>query len=344
MATPRRIPITRINKLYQLYGLYCPENDVLRYIGITTGLLSTRLINHLRKPTNGKIVLWFNELKKNNKKPIIKLIREYNTYDELLLGEINEIKINREINNNLLNIADGGDINPMFGKTHTDESKLKISKNNKGLKRTEEQLKNKKILLGQLWNNDEWSEIVKNKMRKNLIGNNRALGFKHSEETKKKMSDLHKNNNYCLGFKHSEETKKKMSDNNSGENNPMFGKTLPKEVLIKRSQKVKNDGTFKGENNPNFKYKISKDELYNFYIKENKKISEIANHYGCHRTVISDNLKKYNIKKIQNKYNIELNDINKYLLDGMSQVEISKIYNCSSKYINNIIKNKIKNL
>ena len=84
MKNQKFTPVTRINKKLQLYGLYCPYTDELRYVGITTGLLSTRLSGHLRNPTNGKIALWFKELKSNNKKPIIKLIREYDTYEDLL--------------------------------------------------------------------------------------------------------------------------------------------------------------------------------------------------------------------------------------------------------------------
>ena len=343
MDNKKVTPITRINKTYNLYGIHCPYTNDLMYIGITTGLLNNRLSGHLRNPTNDKIALWFKELKKENKKPIIKLIREYNSYDDLLLGEINEIKKNRENNIKLFNIADGGNINPMFGKTHSEESKLKISNNNKGLKRSEEQKKEKKELLTKLWGNEEWSNKLKTKMSENMIGNKRALGFKHSEETKLLISNLHKNNKYSLGYKHGLETLKKMSENNSGENNPMYGKTLPIEVLLKRSEKVKKEGTFKGENNPNFKYKIDEEELYELFIVKNLKIDDISNIYGCHRTVISNKLKKYNIKKEpSNKYNINLDDIKNYLSNGLSQVDIANIYGCNNKYINKIIKNKIK--
>jgi predicted DNA-binding protein YlxM (UPF0122 family) len=339
MENKKFTPITRINKEFQLYGLYCPYNGELRYIGITTGLLSTRLSGHLRNPTNGKIALWFKELKSNNKKPIIKLIRKYETYENLLNAEIKEIKENKEKTNKLLNVADGGDINPMFGKTHTKEAKLKISLNNKGLKRTKEQNKQRKELLTKLWSNEEWSENLKKKMSENMIGNNRAVGYKHSDKTKKMLSDLHKNNTYSLGLVHSDVTRMKMSQNNSGENNPMFGKSLSKEVLLKRSEKVKKEGTFKGKNNGNFKYDINEDELKELYLYKNLKISEIADLYGCHRTVISDNIKKYNIKKeTSNKYNLDIVEINNYKLKGLSLVQIGKIYGCSNKLIHKYIK------
>lgn len=340
MENNKITPITRINKEFQLYGLYCPCSGELRYIGITTGLLSTRLSGHLSNPTNGKIALWFKELKKNNKKPLIKLINRYNSYEELLTSEINEIKRSRESSTDLLNVADGGDINPMFGKTHTEEARLKISLNNKGLKRSKEQNEQRKELLTKLWDSEEWSNNLKTKMSENMLGNKRALGFKHSEETKLLISDLHKGNKYSLGYKHGLETLKKMSENNSGENNPMYGKTLSKEVLLKRSEKVKKEGTFKGKNNGNFKYDIKEDELIELYLHKNLKISEIANIYGCHRTVISDNIKKYGIvKPLSNKYNLHIDDIKHYINEGFNLVKIGEKYGCSNKIIHKFIKN-----
>ena len=339
MSNKKLTPITRINKSYNLYGLYCPYTDELRYIGITTGLLSTRLCAHLKKPTNDNIALWFKTLKKDDKIPIIKLIREYASYEELLEGEINEIRKHREKTNNLLNIADGGYINPMFGKTHSDEAKLKISKTHKGRKLTDEQVEKRKELLAKLWSDEEWSNNVKHKMRNNMLGNKRALGFKHSEETKKKLSAVHSGNTYSLGFKHSEETKKLMSINNSGENNPMFGKRLSEEILKNRSEKVKKAGTYKGKNNANFKYHIPKEELIKLYLEENLKIQEIADYYGCNRCVISKNIKNYNIiKPTSNKYNLNIDDIIEYRNKGLSLVEIGNIYGCSNKIIHKFIK------
>jgi hypothetical protein len=52
-------------------------------------------------------------------------------------------------------------------------------------------------------------------------------------------------------------------------------------------------------------YHINKDELYKLYITENRSRDEIAKIYGCCRWVITNELKKYNIKKpqeLQNKF------------------------------------------
>jgi predicted GIY-YIG superfamily endonuclease len=50
------------NKKFYLYGLYCPIYNDLKYIGITTGSLKSRLNAHLKKPTNLYIKNWFEEL------------------------------------------------------------------------------------------------------------------------------------------------------------------------------------------------------------------------------------------------------------------------------------------
>ena len=61
----KKIPINRLNK-FLLYGLFCPINKDIKYIGITTGSLKNRLLGHLRAPTNGKISHWFTTLKKDS--------------------------------------------------------------------------------------------------------------------------------------------------------------------------------------------------------------------------------------------------------------------------------------
>jgi group I intron endonuclease len=186
-------------------------------------------------------------------------------------------------------------------------------------------------------------EIIDWSDNKNDLNNKEIFWIKEYNSTNRNIGyNITEGGGGTLGYKPNNETLNKMRNNNIGSKNPMFGKKLSSEILIKRSNKVKSKGTFKGENNSNFKYKIEKDELYNLFIINNLKIEEIAKYYGCHRTVISDNLKKYNIKKeTSNKYNIDLLDIKKYLDNGLTQVQIGKIYGCSNKYINKIIKNKI---
>lgn len=143
----------------------------------------------------------------------------------------------------------------------------------------------------------------------------------------------------CLGCKQSDETKEKRRLKNIGELNPMFGKRLSNESLIKRSEKVKMNGVFKGDKNPNFKFKIIESDLYNLFISENKTIKEISKIYGCSVDVINDNLRKFKMtKEKSNKYKLNIDEINKYLADGLNLVKIGLLYGCSNKIIHKFIK------
>lgn len=326
---------------FLLYGLFCPFTNELKYIGITTRSLNTRLNEHLRMPTNYKIKLWLNQLKEKKYKPIIKLISEFNSYDELLNGEINEIKKYRDLGYNLFNLSDGGDINPMLGKTHTNESRKKISETHKGKKFTEERLMKYREEVKKRWKDDDWSRMMKKKFK----NRNKRVGFRHSEETKHKISKtLKKNgynigNKYSLGKKHTDEFRKNRSILYSGENNPMFGKKLSEESLLKRKKTVTEKGIYKGKNNPNFKYDISYDELFDLFITQNKTANEISKIYNCKYETIRQKLKNFNITKPKsNIYNLDINDILNYKKKGLNLIEIGKIYGCSNKIISKFIK------
>lgn len=81
----------------------------------------------------------------------------------------------------------------------------------------------------------------------------------------------------------------------SGSNHWNYGQTWSQDVKDKIRQtlneyRLNHDGY-------NEKYKITKEELYKYYIIENLSQTEIAKIYGCHQGTISNKLKKYNIKK-----------------------------------------------
>lgn len=332
------VPINRMNKFF-LYGLYCPTNMGLKYIGITKGTLENRLKSHLRKPTNFKTKKWFNKLKDINKTPIIKPILYFDDYDELLKAEIKYIKEEREKGTNLLNISDGGDLNPMLNKTHSLEARNKISKATKGRNMSELEKNKRRKKLKELWGDEEWSSNVRGKMSKNMINNKRALGFKHSKETKRFLSKLYKNNNYNLGNKHSSKTKEYLSLINSGENNPMYNKTISEESKIKRLKTIRKNKTFKGSNNPNYKFIILEKELKNLFINKNLTIKQLSDLYGCSTVTITNKLKEFNIKKGKsNKYNLNYKDIINYKKQGLNLIQIGEIYGCSNKIISKYIK------
>jgi group I intron endonuclease len=315
-------------KKYQLYGLYCPISNNLMYVGITTNGLNRRLNGHLKSPTNHLMENWILGLKLMSLKPEIKIIKECINYDDLLKSEIEEIKKCRDEKIEILNIADGGDINPMLGKTHSDEARKKISKIHKGRKLTQKQLEERKILLKELWSNEEWSNKVREKMKQRVGEKNSnwrgGLPLCECGNIKKKKSKT------CF----------KCRDLN-GEKNPFFGKKHTDEVMKKWSDNVKLKGVFKGKNNPNYKYDIDINILRDLFINQNKTVDEIKLIFGCCRNTINNLLRQNNIYKPKsNKYNLNIIQINEYLSRGLNYAEIGRIYGCSNKIIFAFVKRK----
>ena len=314
---------------FELYGLYCPYTDEIKYVGITKNGLSRRLYDHLRRPTNVYISSWFNDLKNDNQKPIIKSIKVCETYDELLKSEFDEIKKLRELNFDLFNLSDGGEINPMFGKTHTPEAREKISKAHKGRIFSEDEKLRRKELLKKLWSIPEWSEKVRQKMGYNTKGEKNpnwkgGISISYCECGVKKSNGR----NTCMSCR-----------DISGSKNPFYGKKHSPEVLSRIKQTLRDRGGFVGKNNPNFKYDINKEELIELYITQNKTIKEISIIYNCSINTINKKLRQYVIYKLKsNIYSLEKDKIIKYLNDGLNYIQIGEKYGCSNKIIHKYIK------
>jgi group I intron endonuclease len=170
------------------------------------------------------------------------------------------------LNCNLINTSE-------LKKVHSDETKNKIGKANKGKKRTEEDiLKMSERMKGRFYGEKhpmygkKHSKETLMKISELKKGNKNMLGKKHSKETKKKLSDIFK------GFKHTEEAKNKISESLKGrivtketrnkisESNKgtvfsedrkekiskaLTGRKIPKEVLIKRSKTISRGGNYK---------------------------------------------------------------------------------------------------
>lgn len=310
---------------YELYGLFCPNSDELKYIGITKNGLNNRLNSHLKKPTNQFIASWFNDLKKENKKPVIKQLKECNSYDELLQAEVDEISKYKKLNFDLYNIAEGGNINPMFGKTHTEEARKKISLTHKGKKFSEEKKLWWKGRIKELWLDPEWSNNMRKKMSFNSKGEknpNWRGGKKESYcECGNKKTSKSKNCFECREI--------------SGEKNPFFNKKHSKETLLILAEKSKKFG----KENPNFKYDIKKEELYDLYIVKNKTITEISNLFNCAINTINKKLRQYEIYKPKsNIYNLVVDEIKNHLINGLNYVQIGNLYGCSNKIIFKFVK------
>jgi len=149
-----------------------------------------------------------------------------------------------------------GEKNPMYGKTHTDEVKKRLSEIHTGLEVTQEF-------------REKMSEITSGE-------NNGMYGKNHTEETKKKQREIK------IGLY-------------EGENNPNYGNKWSKEARKKMSENVIASGRVSGENNGMYgNFKIKKEEWNEiiYDIKEKKiKVSIIANKYNVHVQTIYSILK-----------------------------------------------------
>jgi len=316
-------------KRYLLYGLYCPDTDNIKYIGITTNSLLKRLNSHLRKPTNHLTKKWFAELKNKSRKPLIKVIKECQSYEDLLKSEIEEIKKLRNNNVELFNIADGGDINPMYGKTHTEEARKKISGRKKGISMNEEQKKIHRERLKKLWMNPEWSKKTINKMIEsrngNFIGKDNP-NWKGGPTYCQCGKIINKKSKSCIKCR-----------DTCGVKNPFFGRNHDNRTI----EKLKSKCDISGENNPNFKYPITENELRELYIIQNRTIKEISEIFNCCINTVNNNLRKYDIFKPKtNIYNLNYEKIIQLRKDGLNLVEIGNIYGCSNKIIHKFLKKK----
>ena len=133
-----------------------------------------------------------------------------------------------------LSEASKGENNPFYGKTHSAETRRKLSQANKGRKQSaEHRRKNSEAQRGR---------TVSTETRRKLSEAHKGRTF--SAETLRKMSEASR------GRKHSAEALRKMSEASKGEKHHNFGKTLSAETRCKISESLK--GKYKGKNNPNF--------------------------------------------------------------------------------------------
>jgi len=157
---------------------------------------------------------------------------------------------------------------PMFGKHHSEESKLKSSISNTGKIRTHYKVRSKQI-------------------KDKKYG---MTGRKHSNETKEKMSVAHSNI--------SDETRAKMSKNR-------FGSTISTETKLKMSEakvgKKKSEQTKQKMSKSKRKFSDSIElEIYSLR-KSGVVLRKIADKYNCSIPTISRIFEKYQIILLTNK-------------------------------------------
>jgi len=184
-----------------VYTLSHPETGEVRYVGITTAELNTRLIQHIsvakRSERHTHKDCWVRSLLDKGLKPTIEVIEEV-TVDALNDREVEYIAKFKSDGARLTNSTSGGQAN--F--TVSEETKAKMSEASKGKKKSEDHRKN--------------------------IGLASSLR-RHTEETKAKMSVI------ATGRPRTEETRKKIAETRlakgigKGENN---SKSILKEYQV----------------------------------------------------------------------------------------------------------------
>lgn len=125
-------------RTFKIYALLEPDEDVVRYVGMTITDLRWRLYAHVKKNKRWKTPreLWVKNLLDQGKLPRIKLIEETESKDDAINLERYWINHYRKISGDLLNVADVGPNGGVvcIGTKHTDEHKKKISDATKGKK------------------------------------------------------------------------------------------------------------------------------------------------------------------------------------------------------------------
>ena len=101
---------------------------------------------------------------------------------------------------------------------------------------------------------------------------------------------------------------------------------------------------------PYNKIEISKEQLYDVFIVQNKTIQETADYFSCSKSPIRRLLKEYNIEKPEEakhlinsqkniKYNITKDAlVYQYIIVGMSRNDLAIYYNCGKTTIDRLLK------
>lgn len=197
--------------MYKLYVLVDPRTKKIRYVGQTTYSIQERLNQHIRHtnaPSQRKLHVnyWIKSLLQVGLKPIVRLICERRTPEDIDNAERTAISRLKNRGYELCNLTSGGDgrftmsaatkekmrqahlgeRNHFYGKTHSEETKKILREKGKGKKVSDE----RKACL---------SEIMKGEK-------NPFYGCKHSDISKRKQGDA-KAKTYIFISPNGDETK-----------------------------------------------------------------------------------------------------------------------------------------
>lgn len=209
-----------MNHSFKIYGLKDPITKELRYVGQTTKESTNyRFKGHINEKKNTRKNQWIRSLKNKNTLPVIFIIDECYSLDELNRLEIFWIGYFKSIGCRLTNVTIGGD--GAKGVKQSAETIAKRVAKQVGTKRTEECKKRMSELFK---NRDEsfkkkMSEIAKKRSKDyyNKFKQSSLNACKiRSEEEKKILSDKRKATLLKNGYKVTDETKKKLSEAQKG--------------------------------------------------------------------------------------------------------------------------------
>lgn len=193
-----------------IYGLYHPITNELRYIGKTVKKINARLSNHIYNAKytkhNKHLSNWILKIMEQGLRPVIVCLE---ICDESTWEEREKFWISK--NKNLINLTKGGD--GSTGYVHNPESIQKMKNSKKGFKHTEEFKKQKSEFFKNIERTKEWRENI-SKSKK---------GKKATKEARKNLSLAHK------GYKMPEEQKEKIRQ-------ALKGRKRPQEVKDKIRQ------------------------------------------------------------------------------------------------------------
>jgi hypothetical protein len=187
-------------KLFSVYTLSSPEDNQVRYVGITCLPLKRRLSNHLCSGNPHKLN-WVLKLRNQNLTPIIEPVYTNLTFEQATEFEIQFINHLRDSGVDLLNKSTGGECGG-FGVVQSEETILKRSAANRGQQRSEKS----RIRMSEAQKGRKHSLETKLKMSKAMKGKLRQKGRKLSEEHKRNLSEALKGHNLSV------ETKLKISN------------------------------------------------------------------------------------------------------------------------------------
>lgn len=204
-----------IDEHHIVYGLFDPITKLLMYIGYTSNQ-KRRYKGHCKnKDGNKRKRIWIGELKKQGLKPIMEVIEEYQTAEELPAAEDFWHDYFRLCGAELLNDPDFIGLGSRKGRKISAETRQKLV-GHKVSEETRQKMSKSHI-------NQDLSEQTRKAAEANT---GRVL----TEEHKVKISKANK------GKPKSEETKRKISEANKGRPGPNKGKPMSEETKRKISE------------------------------------------------------------------------------------------------------------